>query len=123
MSRAEWSADGIDLPTVDPHTKAKHRILEEYIKNLIVTLYGKGRYGVTTFTFVDAFCGGGMYRDPEAQEEWEGSPLKIIMSPASSSSARLRDGLSSPRSLGRIFCLIWRSSARSGGSTSRASSR
>ena len=78
MSRAEWSADGKDLPIVDPHTKAKHRILEEYIENLVITLYGKGRYGVTNFTFVDAFCGGGMYSDPEAKEEWEGSPLRMI---------------------------------------------
>ena len=78
MSQAEWSADGGTLPTVDPHTKAKHKILEEYIENLIATLYGKGRYGVTNFTFVDAFCGGGMYRDPEAQDEWEGSPIRII---------------------------------------------
>jgi three-Cys-motif partner protein len=78
MGQAKWSADGTDLPTVDPHTKAKHKILEEYIENLIITLYGKGRYGVTTFTFVDAFCGGGMYRDPESPEEWEGSPMRMI---------------------------------------------
>jgi three-Cys-motif partner protein len=78
MGRAEWSADGKDLPNVDPHTKAKHKILEEYIENLIITLYGKGRYGVTTFTFIDAFCGGGMYRDPETRTEWEGSPSRII---------------------------------------------
>lgn len=78
MSRAKWSADGAILPTVDPHTKAKHKILEEYIENLVITLYGKGRYGVTTFTFIDAFCGGGMYKDPDTQKEWEGSPLRII---------------------------------------------
>jgi three-Cys-motif partner protein len=78
MGRAEWSADGRYLPEVDPHTKAKHKILEEYIENLIITLYGKGRYGVTTFTFIDAFCGGGMYRDPETGELWEGSPIRII---------------------------------------------
>jgi len=78
MSRAEWSSDGSILPTVDPHTKAKHKILEEYIENLVITLYGKGRYGVTTFTFVDAFCGGGMYQDPEKNQEWEGSPIRIV---------------------------------------------
>jgi len=78
MSQAEWSADGRTLPTVDPHTKAKHKILEEYIENLVITLYGKGRYGVTNFTFIDAFCGGGMYRDPETRQEWEGSPIRII---------------------------------------------
>ena len=78
MSRAEWSADGITLPSVDPHTKAKHKILEEYIENLVITLYGKGRYGVTNFTFVDAFCGGGAYHDPDEAEEWHGSPIRMI---------------------------------------------
>jgi len=78
MSRAEWSADGKSLPSVDPHTKAKHKILEEYIENLIITLYGKGRYGVTNFTFVDGFCGGGTYSDPDTKEEWHGSPIRMI---------------------------------------------
>jgi three-Cys-motif partner protein len=78
MSRAKWNANGENLPIVDAHTQAKHKILEEYVENLIITLYGKGRYGVTTFTFVDAFCGGGMYRVPGTGELWEGSPSRII---------------------------------------------
>jgi three-Cys-motif partner protein len=77
-SQAYWSADGSHLPKIDPHTKAKHKILEEYIENLIITLYGKARYGVTTFTFIDGFCGGGMYEDPDSKEQWEGSPIRII---------------------------------------------
>jgi three-Cys-motif partner protein len=78
-NQAIWSSDGSALPKVDPHTKAKHKILEEYIENLIFTLYGKGRYGVTEFTFIDAFCGGGLYQDPEnSNQEWEGSPIRII---------------------------------------------
>ena len=78
-NQAEWSFDGSILPKVEPHTKAKHKILEEYIENLIITLYGKGRYGVADFTFIDAFCGGGMYKDPDNEgEEWAGSPIRII---------------------------------------------
>lgn len=78
LSKPEWSADGSDIPVIDPHTKAKHQIIEKYIENLIVTLYAKGRRGETTFTFIDGFCGGGMYEDCDNDTEWEGSPIKMI---------------------------------------------
>lgn len=44
-SKAKWGADGSELPIIDPHTKAKHQIIEEYIENLIITLYQKARQG------------------------------------------------------------------------------
>lgn len=78
LSKPEWSADGSDIPAIDPHTKAKHQIIEKYIENLIITLYGKGRYGERTFTFIDGFCGGGIYDDHHNHTEWEGSPIRII---------------------------------------------
>lgn len=78
LSKPEWSADGSDIPVIDPHTKAKHQIIEKYIENLIVTLYAKVRRGETTFTFIDGFCGGGMYENSDNDTEWEGSPIKII---------------------------------------------
>ncbi|WP_414585873.1 three-Cys-motif partner protein TcmP [Scytonema sp. PCC 10023] len=77
-TQATWSADGSHIPFIDPHTKAKHQILETYLENLIYTLYGKARRGVTTFTFVDGFCGGGMYYDQDNKTEWQGSPIRFI---------------------------------------------
>ena len=77
-AQANWSADGSYLPPIHPHTKSKHKILEKYLENLILTLCGKGRYGEKTFTFIDGFCGGGMYEDSDNNTEWEGSPIKII---------------------------------------------
>lgn len=77
-SQASWSADGSYIPLIEPHTKAKHQILEEYLENLIFTLYGKGRYGETTFTFIDGFCGGGIYEERDRKTLWEGSPIRII---------------------------------------------
>ena len=77
-SQATWSADGSYIPPIDPHTKAKHQILETYLENLIYTLYGKGRYGEKTFTFVDGFCGGGMYDDQDNKTKWQGSPIRFI---------------------------------------------
>jgi len=56
-SKPKWSADGSNIPTIDPHTKSKHQIIEKYIENLIYTLYEKTRFGETTFTFIDGFCG------------------------------------------------------------------
>ncbi|MDX2256418.1 MAG: hypothetical protein NW214_12960 [Pseudanabaenaceae cyanobacterium bins.39] len=79
MSDLRWSADGRTIPTIDPHTKAKHLIIEKYVEDLIITLYGKGRRGVDTFTFVDGFCGGGIYKDNEStSKEWFGSPVRLI---------------------------------------------
>jgi len=79
MSDLRWSADGRHIPPIDPHTKAKHLIIEKYVEDLIVTLYGKGRHGVDTFTFIDGFCGGGIYKDSESKDkEWFGSPVRLI---------------------------------------------
>ncbi|NEP10706.1 MAG: hypothetical protein F6K14_10915 [Symploca sp. SIO2C1] len=61
-AQAKWSADGSYVPPIDVHTEAKHQIIEEYIENLIITLVGKARYGERTFTFIDGFCGGGIYK-------------------------------------------------------------
>jgi len=77
-AQAKWSADGSYIPQIDPHTQAKHRILEAYIENLIITLYGTGKHGLEKFTFIDAFCGGGIYDDRDNKKPWYGSPIRII---------------------------------------------
>lgn len=77
-AQAKWSADGNYLPQIDPHTQAKHRIIEAYIENLIITLYGTGQHGLEKFTFVDGFCGGGIYDNRDNKKLWYGSPLRII---------------------------------------------
>jgi three-Cys-motif partner protein len=74
-----WQADGNYLPAVKPHTKAKHQILADYVKNWIVTLCGNNMGKRKTVTLIDGFCGGGMYVDPENNNElWKGSPIRII---------------------------------------------
>lgn len=74
-----WLADGSHIPSVEPHTKAKHQILEDYIKNWIVTLCGNNMGKKKTVTIIDGFCGGGIYSDPENNGElWLGSPIRII---------------------------------------------
>ncbi|NER98335.1 MAG: three-Cys-motif partner protein TcmP [Symploca sp. SIO1B1] len=75
-AQAKWSADGSYIPAIDIHTEAKHQILEEYIENLIITLVKKSQYGERTFTFIDGFCGGGIYK--KDNNYWAGSPIRII---------------------------------------------
>lgn len=71
-----WTADGSHLPAVSLHTKAKHRVLEDYVEAWVNTLVGHGKFGVKTITIVDGFCGGGIYQDGD--HLWEGSSLRII---------------------------------------------
>lgn len=73
-----WSANGENIPVVQPHTKIKHLLLEQYVTDLIDTLHSSGRYGVQTFTFIDGFCGGGVYLDEENKTHWYGSPIRLI---------------------------------------------
>lgn len=71
-----WSADGSHLPEISSHTKAKHRVLENYIQAWIETLTGHGPQPRTVVTLIDGFCGGGAYRDGE--DIWEGSAIKML---------------------------------------------
>jgi|GEM_PF-645042 len=71
-----WSADGKDLPDIPTYAKAKHLVLQEYVKNWIKVIGGHCKYGPGKFTLVDGFCGGGMYRD--GNEFWEGSSIRMI---------------------------------------------
>jgi len=73
-----WVSDGSHLPDVEPQTKAKHWLVEEYIQNWIKTLCGNNIGKRKKVIIVDGFCGGGMYRDPDNGEMWAGSPLRII---------------------------------------------
>ena len=77
-SDTKWSADGTTIPNIEPHTKTKHLLIEQYVTDLIYTLYGTGKYGVTSFTIVDGFSGGGIYNDRESHNTWHGSPIRLI---------------------------------------------
>jgi three-Cys-motif partner protein len=73
-----WDSEGVELPTVEPHTKARHRITEEYARNWIATLGGNNRGNSKKVTIIDGFCGGGVYTDPDNGELWGGSPIRLI---------------------------------------------
>ncbi len=71
-----WSADGKELPEIPTYAKAKHLVLQEYLKNWIEVICGHCAVGPRKLTLIDGFCGGGMYRDND--QLWEGSALRMI---------------------------------------------
>lgn len=75
-----WSADGTELPIVEAHTKARHKVTEDYVKDWIVTLCGNNIGKSKKVTLVDGFCGGGMYIDEDTKQYWPGSPIRLIQS-------------------------------------------
>ena len=80
-SDTQWSADGKEIPFVEQHTKTKHLLTEQYVADLIYTIYRAGQYGgVRNFTIIDGFCGGGIYNDRESDNIWFGSPIRLINS-------------------------------------------
>lgn len=71
-----WSADGTELPEIPTYAKAKHLVLQEYVKNWIEVICGHCVVGPDRLTLIDGFCGGGMYKDGD--QLWEGSALRVI---------------------------------------------
>ncbi|OKH34786.1 hypothetical protein NIES2101_38455 [Calothrix sp. HK-06] len=71
-----WNASGTELPEIPTYAKAKHLVLQEYIKNWIEVICGHCIIGPEKLTLIDGFCGGGMYKD--GAELWEGSALRMI---------------------------------------------
>ncbi len=71
-----WTADGSEIHELEPHTKAKHQLLEEYLKNWIIILCANHGWKETTVTLIDGFSGGGIYKD--GNQLWEGSPIRMI---------------------------------------------
>ena len=77
-SDTKWSADGQEIPDIEPHTKTKHLLIEQYVTDLIYILHRTGHRGVTNFTIIDGFCGGGIYNDRDSHSIWFGSPIRLI---------------------------------------------
>lgn len=71
-----WSADGKELPDIPTYAKAKHLVLQEYVRNWIEVICGHCVFGPKKLTLIDGFCGGGMYRDDGKM--WEGSAIRMI---------------------------------------------
>jgi len=70
----DWSTP----PPVDSHTKVKHGIIHDYIKEYLLTLAKPRHATELKLSIFDCFCGGGLYLDLDGLNEHLGSPLQIL---------------------------------------------
>lgn len=77
---------GSPAPLIRPHSLAKHRVIEGYLKRYVATLMSNPRRPLLKLTIVDGFAGGGQYRDSITNEFRPGSPLIALQSMAECSS-------------------------------------
>lgn len=71
----EWDLSTGLHPKIDPHSKIKHKIIEDYIRLYIKTLMSNQKIPRIGISIVDGFCGGGLYRDDATEEIHYGSPI------------------------------------------------
>jgi three-Cys-motif partner protein len=69
---------GSELPIIRPHSLAKHRVIEQYLRRYVSVLTANPRIPMFCLTLVDGFAGGGRYRDSVTHEERYGSPLLML---------------------------------------------
>jgi three-Cys-motif partner protein len=66
------------LQILDPHSAAKHRIIQDYITDYIDILARPFHSRRLALTIVDAFAGAGRYLDKQTNELCDGSPLIFL---------------------------------------------
>lgn len=81
----EWKL-GKALPSLGPHSLAKHRILRRYLERYIEIVTANSQQEELRMTLVDGYCGGGRYQC--GRELVEGSPF-IFLESISSMEAKL----------------------------------
>nr|WP_298522554.1 three-Cys-motif partner protein TcmP [uncultured Halomonas sp.] len=69
-----WNRPSQALPTIDPHSKIKHQIIEEYLQTYVQVLMSNPNIPDLKLSIVDGFCGGGQYRDINGDDHF-GSPI------------------------------------------------
>lgn len=65
-------------PQIEEHSRAKHRVLQDYLKKYISVLTANPRKTNLKLFVIDGFSGGGVYTDEITQEVVDGSPLVLI---------------------------------------------
>ncbi|KPB32401.1 Uncharacterized protein AC515_3710 [Pseudomonas savastanoi pv. phaseolicola] len=69
-----WNWATQNFPTIDPHSKVKHQIIEEYLQAYVQVLMRNPMRPELHLSIVDGFCGGGRYKNPDGSIH-PGSPL------------------------------------------------
>ncbi len=73
----DWEI-GSPPPEIEPHSIAKHEVLDGYIRRYIEVVTASRKVHGLHITLVDGFAGGGLYRRRDTAELHAGSPLRLL---------------------------------------------
>lgn len=96
---------GSPPPRLDAHSRVKHRIVESYVRDYILTLMSRATIPRLQLTLVDGFAGGGGYLADNGSGEIDGSPL-LMMRAVREARARLNIGRRGQRDVAVDFAFI-----------------
>jgi three-Cys-motif partner protein len=68
---------GSPPPFLDRHSRTKHSIVEEYVKQYVLTLMAPAHIPELRLSIIDGFCGGGCYQSEDGGLT-DGSPLLMM---------------------------------------------
>ncbi|RMM84584.1 hypothetical protein ALQ71_02960 [Pseudomonas coronafaciens pv. striafaciens] len=71
----KWNVETGTYPQIDPHSKIKHKIIEDYIRDYITVVMSNERIPRIGINIIDGFCGGGIYTDDNGLDTHFGSPI------------------------------------------------
>lgn len=100
----QWILGG-DLPDLDEHSQAKHRIIAEYIQRYVEVYMSNTSIERFPLSIVDGFCGGGRYRDILTNEVVDGSPF-VIMNAVDDVEKRINEDRRKPRSIDAHYYFV-----------------
>lgn len=105
MGKKEYSWANGNIPEIEPHSLAKHRILKEYVERYIAILMSNRKREYMHLTIIDGFAGGGVYKIPNTNELADGSPF-VIVNAANRAVSSLTEGRTKPPKvdINYIFC-------------------
>jgi len=68
---------GSPPPLLERHSQTKHNIVEEYVRQYVLTLMAQANIPELRLSLIDGFCGGGCYQTEEGDLA-DGSPLLMM---------------------------------------------
>lgn len=93
--RWDWGTQ--TFPTIDPHSRIKHQIIDEYIQTYIDVLMRNQQMPELGLSIVDGFSGGGIYQNGAGGDHF-GSPV-IALEAIQASEVRNNLGRLKPRTI------------------------
>lgn len=100
----QWSL-GEQLPDIDEHSQAKHKIIGDYIQRYVEVYMSNASIERLAISIVDGFSGGGKYHDAVSNQIVDGSPF-VIMNAVDNVERRVNEDRIKPRTIDAHYYFV-----------------